>query len=95
MRGCRGDLSRLVLPLSGSVEQTGNPFEPFRLEGVGGSAAAAGFFRELAACRRLDATVRSHGMDLLRWFRFLAAAVGWNDAPTAPRASTNTYAKPK
>jgi hypothetical protein len=33
--GLPRDLSRLVPPLSGSVEQTGNPFEPFRLEGVG------------------------------------------------------------
>jgi len=84
--GMPRDLSRLVVPLPGSVEPTGDPFQPYRLEGVGAAAAgaAAGFFRELAACGRSDATVRSYGMDLLRWFRFLAAVgVGWDQATRA------------
>jgi integrase len=77
------DLPRLVVPLSGCLEATGDLFEPFRLVGAdGGVVAAAGaFFRELAACGRPAATHRSYGMDLLRWWRFLwAVEVGWDRA---------------
>jgi hypothetical protein len=39
------------------------------------------FFRELLASGRSVATVRSYGMDLLRWWRFLAAVdVAWDRA---------------
>ena len=77
------DLSRLVVPLLGSLEATGDLFEPFRLVDAGGGVvvAAAEFFRELAACGRPVATHRSYGMDLLRWWRFLwATGVGWDQA---------------
>jgi site-specific recombinase XerD len=38
-------------------------------------------FGDLLAAGRSEATVRSYGMDLLRWFRFLAAAdVAWDHA---------------
>ena len=77
------DLSRLVMPLRGSLEATGDLFEPFRLVGAdGGVVAAAGaFFRGLAACGRPAAAHRSYGMDLLRWWRFLwAVEVGWDGA---------------
>src|SRR5580704_8524992 len=77
------DLSRLVVPLLGSLEATGDLFEPFRLVDAGGGVvvAAAEFFRELAACGRPAATHRSYGMDLLRWWRFLwATGVGWDQA---------------
>jgi hypothetical protein len=69
--GVPRDLSRLVVPLSGSVAATGDPFEPYRLAGIGEVAARAvrAFLGELAACGRADATLRSYGMDLLRWFR--------------------------
>ena len=44
-------------------------------------AAVAAFFRDLQAAGRSEATVRSYGMDLLRWFRFLwAAGVPWDRA---------------
>ena len=37
------------------------------------------FFRDLLAAGRAEATVRSYGMDLLRWFRFIwAAGLAWN-----------------
>ena len=36
--------------------------------------AARAYFGHLLAAGRSEATVRSYGMDLLRWFRFLAAA---------------------
>jgi integrase len=80
------DLSRLVVPSSGSLEATGDLFEPFRLvdaEGVLVGPAAA-YFRELAACGRPAATHRSYGMDLLRWWRFLrAVGVCWDQATSA------------
>ena len=77
------DLSRLVVPLLGSLEATGDLFEPFRLVDAGGVVVvpAAEFFRELAACGRPAATHRSYGMDLLRWWRFLwATGIGWDQA---------------
>ena len=77
------DLSRLVVPLVGSVEATGDLFEPVRLIDAGGAVVvpAAAFFRELAACGRPAATHRSYGMDVLRWFRFLwAVGVCWDQA---------------
>jgi integrase len=68
------DLSRLVVPLCGALEATGDLFEPYRLVDRDGLlvAPAAAFFRELSARGRPAATQRSYGMDLLRWFRF-----GW------------------
>jgi integrase len=80
------DLPRLVVPLHGSLEATGDLFEPFRLIDPGGVVVgpAAAFFRELSACGRPAATHRSYGMDLLRWWRFLwAAGVCWDQATTA------------
>ena len=77
------DLSRLVVPLLGSLEATGDLFEPFRLVDADGVVVvpAAEFFRELAACGRPAATHRSYGMDLLRWWRFLwATGIGWDQA---------------
>jgi integrase len=77
------DLSVLEVPLSGSLEATGDLFEPYRLvdgDGVVVEPARA-FFAELAACGRPARTQRSYGMDLLRWFRFLRAlGVGWDEA---------------
>ena len=58
----------MVVPLQGSVEVTGDLFEPFRLIDPGGLVvgAAAAFFAELSACGRPATTQRSYGMDLLR-----------------------------
>lgn len=77
------DLSRLVVPLSGSLEATGDLFAPYRLvDGEGTTVeSVAAFFAELAACGRPATTQRSYGMDLLRWFRFLwTLRVGWDQA---------------
>jgi site-specific recombinase XerD len=42
------------------------------------------FFRDLLAAGRSESTVRSYGMDLLRWFRFCwAAGVVWDRAARA------------
>src|SRR4051812_23541942 len=39
------------------------------------------FFRDLLAAGRAEATVRSYGLDLLRWFRFLwTVEVAWDRA---------------
>ena len=77
------ELSELVVPLSGSLEATGDLFLPYRLvdrDGVVVEPVAA-FFAELAACGRPATTQRSYGMDLLRWFRFLwAIGVSWDEA---------------
>ncbi|MDQ0242453.1 tyrosine-type recombinase/integrase [Arthrobacter bambusae] len=77
------DLSRLVVPLLGSLEATEDLFVPYRLvDGRGSTVApAAAFFAELMASGRPATTQRSYGMDLLRWFRFLwALGVGWDQA---------------
>ncbi len=77
------ELSGLVVPRHGSLEATGDLFQPYRLIDGGGVevAPAAAFFAELAVCGRPATTQRSYGMDLLRWFRFLwAVGVGWDQA---------------
>ena len=79
-------LGSLVVPLSGALVSTGDPFEPFRLADPGGAVVgpAAVFLRDLQARGRPAATQRSYGMDLLRWFRFLwAAGVPWDQATRA------------
>ena len=77
------DLAGLVVPLAGRLVATGDRWEPYRLLDAGGvSVAAAGaYFGHLQAAGRSELTIRSYGMDLLRWFRFLwAAGVPWNHA---------------
>jgi site-specific recombinase XerD len=77
------DLASLVVPRCGSLEATGELFEPYRLVDPGGVvvASVAAFFRELQACGRSMSTQRSYGMDLLRWFRFLwAVGAPWDQA---------------
>ena len=77
------ELAGLVVPRRGSLEATGDLFQPYRLVDGDGAVVApvAAFFAELAACGRPATTQRSYGMDLLRWFRFLwALGVGWDQA---------------
>ncbi|MCM4083925.1 site-specific integrase [Paractinoplanes hotanensis] len=67
----------------GSVQETGNVWEPYRLSDPAGIAVAAvtAFLNELQASGRSAATQRSYAMDLLRWFRFLwAVGVLWSQA---------------
>ena len=80
------DLAALAVPQGGRMVATGDRYEPYRLVGADGVvvAAAASFFRDLLAAGRAESTVRSYGMDLLRWFRFLGAAgVRWDRATRA------------
>jgi integrase len=77
------DLSWLAVPPRGSLDATGDLFEPYRLVDAHGVVvvAAAAYFRELAACGRPAATHRSYGMAMLRWWRFLwAVEVCWDQA---------------
>jgi integrase len=79
---CR-DLARLAVPLVGSIEETNDRWLPFRLIDPTGEpvAAVSDYFRDLQAAGRSAATVRSYGLDLLRWFRFLwAIGMVWNRA---------------
>jgi site-specific recombinase XerD len=77
------DLAGLAVPAAGSLLETGSVPEPYRLIGPDGAvvAAVSEWFADLQAADRSPATLRSYGMDLLRWFRFLwAAGVEWNRA---------------
>ena len=71
------------MPLVGSVEETADRGLPFRLIDPAGEpvAAVSDYFRDLQAAGRSAATLRSYGLDLLRWFRFLwAIGIAWNHA---------------
>ena len=77
------DLAGLVVPLAGRLVATGDRWEPYRLVGADGKpvGAAGVYFGHLQAAGRAELTVRSYGMDLLRWFRFLwASGVAWDRA---------------
>jgi site-specific recombinase XerD len=77
------DLAALRVPSVGCLRATGNHWAPFELLDPDGVAveAVAVFLRELSAQSRAEATLRSYGMDLLRWFRFLwAVQVSWDRA---------------
>jgi len=67
------DLAGLRVPAAGSVVATGSKWEPYRLLDAVGCPVepTAAFFADLLAAGRSEATIRSYGMDLLRWFRFL------------------------
>lgn len=77
------DLAALEVALAGSLVATGEPFEPCRLVDASGKSIgpAAVYLAELLACGRSVKTLRSYGMALLRWFRFLSALeVAWDQA---------------
>jgi site-specific recombinase XerD len=81
--GLTRDLAGLRVPAVGSVVATGSKWEPYRLLDPAGALveSVAAFFADLLAAGRSEATVRSYGMDLLRWFRFLwSIEVGWDRA---------------
>ena len=60
-----------MVPSVGGLVGTGNRYEPYRLVGADGMTvkAVSAYFQDLLAAGRAEATVRSYGMDLLRWFR--------------------------
>jgi len=80
------DVARLFVPRCGQLASTGDLDEPYRLIDAGGAVVepVAVFLRELLAAGRSPATLRSYGMDLMRWWRFLGAVdVGWHRATRA------------
>lgn len=77
------DRATTVVPQIGRLVATGDLWEPYRLLDVNGVKVepVSIYFRELQAAGRSATTVRSYGMDLLRWFRFLwAIEVTWDRA---------------
>jgi hypothetical protein len=77
------DLTTLVVPCIRCLVATADRLEPYRLLDADGAAVVpvASFPRELLAASRAPLTLRSYAMDLLRWWRFLAAAdVRWERA---------------
>jgi site-specific recombinase XerD len=77
------DLAGLVVPGTGRLVSTGDGLEPYLLLDADGGTVepVAVFLRELLAAGRSAATLRSYGMDLLRWWRFLRAVdVAWDRA---------------
>jgi hypothetical protein len=83
MRESSRDLAVLVVPQAGRLVATEDSWEPYRLVDAGGVAveAVAAYLRDLQAAGRSEATARSYGLGLLRWFRFLwAVEVCWDRA---------------
>ena len=80
------DVAGLAVPLAGGLRETDDPWEPFELADAAGAAVgpAAAYLKDVQACGRSDATLRSYGMDLLRWFRFCwAAGLEWDQVTRA------------
>ena len=80
------DTATVTVPLVGRLIATGEPLEPYKLLCPNGTTveAVSIWFAELQAADRSVATLRSYGMDLLRWFRFLwALGVPWDRATRA------------
>ncbi len=83
IRSHERDIATLVVLRIGCVAATDDPLEPYRLLDADGGVVVpvALFLRELLAASRAALTLRSYAMDLLRWWRFLAAVdVRWEQA---------------
>ena len=79
-------MAGLAVPSVGALRETGDPWEPFQLVDPAGVLVApvAAYLRDVQACGRSEATMRSYGMDLLRWFRFCwAAGLAWDQVTRA------------
>jgi site-specific recombinase XerD len=76
----------MVIPQVGRLVATGDPWMPYRLVDDNGASvqAVSAWFAELLALGRAEATLRSYGLDLLRWFRFCwAVGLCWDRARRA------------
>jgi site-specific recombinase XerD len=76
----------LAVPSAGGLRETGNPWMPYELVDADGGMVApvAEYLKDVQACGRSEATLRSYGMDLLRWFRFCwAAELDWDQVTRA------------
>lgn len=77
------DVSAVVVARIGSLVETGDAWEPYRLVDPSGRpvTAVAAYLAELQASGRSTATQRSYGLALLRWFRFLwSVEIPWREA---------------
>src|SRR5262249_3333881 len=80
------DLGSLVVPRVGSLVETGDVWEPYRLLDPAGGVVGpvATYLRDLQAVGRPARTRRSYAHDLLRWFRFVwAISCPWDQATRA------------
>lgn len=80
------DVASLIVPQAGEVAETVDPDLPYVLfDGAGREAApVSSFLRNMRACDCSPLSLRSYGMDLLRWWRFLGAVeVPWERAQTS------------
>jgi site-specific recombinase XerD len=80
------EVAGFAVPLAGGLRETGDPWEPFEVADAAGAVVgpAAAYLKDVQACGRSDATLRSYGMDLLRWFRFCwAAGLEWDQVTRA------------
>jgi len=81
--GSSRDLALLVVPVVGSLQETGDPWAPYQLLDPDGVVVrpVAEYLSDLQAAGRPGTTQRSYGMDVLRWFRFLwAIECPWGQA---------------
>jgi integrase len=77
------DLAAILVPQVGHLAETGDAWDPYRLVDGDGVVveAVTEYFQDLQAAGRSTATLRSYGLDLLRWFRFLwAVDIPWSRA---------------
>ncbi|MGW6735239.1 site-specific integrase [Streptomyces sp. NPDC055013] len=77
------DLKNFVLPESGQLLETGDPWEPYQvLDSFGRPIEpVATYLRDLMAADSSPLTPRSYEMDLLRWWRYLwAFGIEWDRA---------------
>ncbi|MFD4664720.1 tyrosine-type recombinase/integrase [Streptomyces halstedii] len=75
------DLAALVVPDVGQLYETGDSWRPYQLLDPSGAEVApvAVYFAELQAMQKPNSTLRSYGLDLLRWWRFLwVLGLEWN-----------------
>jgi hypothetical protein len=65
------DLASLVVPQTGWLQATSDPWEPYRLFDPAGVVVGpvAAYLKDLQAAGRPGTTQRSYAMALLRWFR--------------------------
>jgi Phage integrase, N-terminal SAM-like domain len=80
------DRAGLVVPLVGRLEETGDPWQLYRLLDAAGAVVTpvGEYLKDLQASGRSQAALRSYGMDLLRWFRFVwAVGCPWDQAARA------------
>ena len=83
------DVEGLTVQPVGGLRDTGDPWMPFDLVDADGGVVApvAAYLKDVQACGRSEATLRSYGMDLLRWFRFCwASGLEWDQVTRSEAA---------